>query len=840
MKKKMTTLLLAIMIILSNFVPYVVVAKEAHETISDSAIVSGVTDNNNGKSKLGITFEKKVAEKSVNPKLNKNGTFEAKEAGQVDTDLKRYGLLGIAKYFHIFANKAKLTADTAGNLAVGDLDAQSNFGTRIKEGKLNTDISYIQNAGYIQSSSFVSSNENRKNKAVFGEKVNLTLVDNGNKVAANGNKLDHLTKDEIYQDKNGSKYIDFEKEFQLLKESSDKLASNLQTDGVEKNFNDENNRYFDVSKVKSSKLGTAVLTKTDEDGKPLDNVEFALYKKGENKPISKHKTSNGKIIVNNLEKGDYYFKEISTLQGYILNTNNHNFSITDKNIGSPKTIYLDLTKEELEKDRPITIKGIKKNGPNIVINVDTKNAQTINIGAEIKLQYTDGTDRNNHETEDFSDAKVLWNFKNRAINQVININRARFQGSILAVGNTINVGQNVDGCIIADTVNIIGGESHRWDFQEEYESEKENVELTVVNKKQPEEIEKISISVEKKWVGKIGDSVTVQLKAEGSETILQEYELKKSEGWKHTFTGLRKYAADGSPIKYKVEEKDVPQGYTVHYETDPTGTLIIKNVQDKIKVKVTKAWEDVTGEHPTIKLQLLKNGQNEGSPIELTNGTTTHTWTDLDKMDSQGNEYIYTVKEVGEMANSIQLEGDWYKVTYGGNIQNGLTVTNKKFPSWTPMIPPTRTIKVTKEWKDSSGNNLSEAPIEKIKVELYKDGNPTGKKLELTKDNNWSGEFKNLAVGNGLGSTDYYKYTVKEVGEDGNAIKFDGKQYKVVYGGSMKEGFTITNEKEAPPTPPNKTVPKTEDRTNPFLYAWLMFVSGSLLVLLGIRKRQQQ
>ncbi|QRG87364.1 hypothetical protein [Bulleidia sp. zg-1006] len=56
----------------------------------------------------------------------------------------------------------------------------------------------------------------------------------------------------------------------------------------------------------------------------------------------------------------------------------------------------------------------------------------------------------------------------------------------------------------------------------------------------------------------------------------------------------------------------------------------------------------------------------------------------------------------------------------------------------------------------------------------------------------------------------------------------------------MKDGFTITNEKEAPPTPPNKTVPKTEDRTNLFLYAWLMFVSGSLLVLLGIRKRQQQ
>ncbi|NLY87108.1 MAG: choice-of-anchor A family protein [Clostridiales bacterium] len=98
------------------------------------------------------------------------------------------------------------------------------------------------------------------------------------------------------------------------------------------------------------------------------------------------------------------------------------------------------------------------------------------------MQYTDGTDRSNHETEDFSDAVVLWNFKNRASNQVININRARFQGSILAVGNTVEVGQNVDGCIIADTVNITGGESHRWDFQEKNGNNGKPAELTMVNK----------------------------------------------------------------------------------------------------------------------------------------------------------------------------------------------------------------------------------------------------------------------------------------------------------------------------------------------------------------------
>ncbi|TFF63682.1 Cna B-type domain-containing protein, partial [Helcococcus ovis] len=72
---------------------------------------------------------------------------------------------------------------------------------------------------------------------------------------------------------------------------------------------------------------------------------------------------------------------------------------------------------------------------------------------------------------------------------------------------------------------------------------------------------------------------------------------------------------------------------------------------------------------------------------------------------------------------------------------------------------PTRNIKVTKNWKLLT----AEKPVDKIEVELYKDGVATGKKLVLTKDNNWIGEFKNLEVANGLGNINYHKYTVKEV-----------------------------------------------------------------------------
>ena len=69
----------------------------------------------------------------------------------------------------------------------------------------------------------------------------------------------------------------------------------------------------------------------------------------------------------------------------------------------------------------------------------------------------------------------------------------------------------------------------------------------------------------------------------------------------------------------------------------------------------------------------------------------------------------------------------------------------------------------------------------------------------------------------------------------------------------MRDGLTITNEKETPPAPPtppntekpkvpntstNNSLPKTGDGANLSLYAWLMFASGSLLILLGIRKRK--
>ena len=147
---------------------------------------------------------------------------------------------------------------------------------------------------------------------------------------------------------------------------------------------------------------------------------------------------------------------------------------------------------------------------------------------------------------------------------------------------------------------------------------------------------KTNITVEKRWIGEAGSSVTAILKADGTEVA--RHELTAATSWKHTFENLRKYQpGTDKEIVYTVEEETVPQGYTVSYETDPTGILVIKNAQDKTEVKVTKAWEDKDdqdGKRPaSVTIKLLADGEEvSGKTLTLTEANNwIGTFTDLVK-----------------------------------------------------------------------------------------------------------------------------------------------------------------------------------------------------------------
>ncbi|HEL0567328.1 TPA: Cna B-type domain-containing protein [Streptococcus equi subsp. zooepidemicus] len=272
-----------------------------------------------------------------------------------------------------------------------------------------------------------------------------------------------------------------------------------------------------------------------------------------------------------------------------------------------------------------------------------------------------------------------------------------------------------------------------------------------------------------------------------------------------------------------------------------------------IEVTVEKIWKNENGdiEKDNAKLPekievMLMNGDKEVAKKELNkNNNWKEVFKDLPRYEKDKGEIKYTIKEVSVKGYKTQITGD---------MDKGFVITNTKEKAWIPLELATRNIKVTKNWQNADGQNLN-APVEKIEVELYKDGAATGKKLELSKNNNWSGTFEKLAVSEKPDSKPY-EYTIKEVGETGNSIKFDGKLYEVSYKGSMKDGFTIVNKENLPqiplkPTPPDKpnkpdvpktntpkNLPKTGDSSNIVVYAGVMILSAGILLFMTSKRRK--
>lgn len=354
-------------------------------------------------------------------------------------------------------------------------------------------------------------------------------------------------------------------------------------------------------------------------------------------------------------------------------------------------------------------------------------------------------------------------------------------------------------------------------------------------------IKKEDIKVEKIWQdkdGKVIDAPTgkieVELYKDGQATG-KKLELDKSNNWKAEFKNLE--LEDKSDI-YTIKEVGEKDGsikfgdkwYDVSYTRTKEDGFKITNKEPspltpldppKTDVKVEKIWQDKDGKEISasvekIEVELYKDGKATGEKKELNKANNWKAeFKDLDVVEKTDSEkaYEYTVKEVGEKDGNITIGDSKYKVNYNGSMEEGFKITNKLEETsspWTPITPSKEDIKVEKIWQGKDGKEIS-APVDKIEVELYRDGKATGKMLELNKANNWSGEFKDLDVVEKLDSKEAYKYSVKEVGEETGSIKFNGNWYKVNYSGSMKDGFTITNKEEpkTPPTPPTPSEPDT-------------------------------
>ena len=163
------------------------------------------------------------------------------------------------------------------------------------------------------------------------------------------------------------------------------------------------------------------------------------------------------------QKSDSYINTAQT-EGVSVDFSDMNKQVIDVSKANKTSgyIYVDVDYSKLNGPQPITIKGLSSqiNGTNVIINVN--NAPTnSSTQTQINYVYDNGQLVSGNSENHVLPNHVVWNFGSKI--EQVNVSSGRLLGSILAPSATVNAGVNIDGNIVANNVNISGGESHRWD-----------------------------------------------------------------------------------------------------------------------------------------------------------------------------------------------------------------------------------------------------------------------------------------------------------------------------------------------------------------------------------------
>ena len=336
--------------------------------------------------------------------------------------------------------------------------------------------------------------------------------------------------------------------------------------------------------------------------------------------------------------------------------------------------------------------------------------------------------------------------------------------------------------------------------------------------------EKTKYTVTKEWSDPANHpgSVKIQLKQDG-EAYGEKVTLDATNNWSHEYTNLPKYKKDGSKYKYSVEEDAVPgygsaQSELKDNDGNVIGTKITNTFKDeKTTYEVEKKWSGVDADKTpdSVEVELTKDGNDTGTKATLTReGSWKYTFTGLDKYKKDGTLYEYGVKELTKF--------DGYTSEVKDNV-----ITNTFKDEKT-------TYEVEKKWP---GVDADKTP-DSVEVELTKDGNDTGTKATLTRDNGWKYKFTGLDKYNKKDGK-LYRYGVKEL------TKFDGYTSEVkdnVITNTFKdEKTTYEVEKKWPgvdadKTPDSVEVELTKDGSDTGIKATLTREGGWKYTFTGLDK----
>ncbi|WP_151409188.1 Cna B-type domain-containing protein [Anaerococcus sp. Marseille-P9784] len=306
--------------------------------------------------------------------------------------------------------------------------------------------------------------------------------------------------------------------------------------------------------------------------------------------------------------------------------------------------------------------------------------------------------------------------------------------------------------------------------------------------------------------------------------------------------GVKEFADKTVLVKKGTKEKDLPgkpetkakEGYKdlkwtadpaidetngIQVNTTVSASAVVDNDYAKIDFTVNKSWQDEVNDMPTMNFTLYRKiagGEEEkvdGVEVkEITQETTSATWKELPKTDSNGHEYIYSVKETFKDTSDVRNDNWILGEMEADESENSITNRLKTIPGEveTPSEENNRLGKltITKKIESkplTSAMSMAKAPAAPLEftfklIDPYGDVVKVDGKDTFTLKAGETKEFENLFYGD---------YTVEEIDAKGltpfvkvgESAEKKSSTAKVTLTMTNKEGTVLFTNKNVIPDP---------------------------------------
>ncbi|KYG29573.1 Cna B-type domain-containing protein [Alkalihalobacillus trypoxylicola] len=279
---------------------------------------------------------------------------------------------------------------------------------------------------------------------------------------------------------------------------------------------------------------------------------------------------------------------------------------------------------------------------------------------------------------------------------------------------------------------------------ENYESviTRDENSFTVTNTYIPE---LITFDVEKNWIGKRADSVTLSLMLDGDE--VESVTLTEGNDWHASFSPVDKTDKYLNDLEYTLVEEDMTSYASTIVREDLTFEVTNTYIPDQVIFNVEKIWKGSSEDSVTVILML---GDDEIETLTLNEANDWQaSFQPVDETDIDGNELEYELieEQIDGYKNEISKIDNTYTVT---NIRTGET-----------------SVPVTKSWLDDESADRPES----ITVHLLQNGDRFDE-AEITEIGNWQYTFDELEAYDEEGQA--YTYTIEEEPVQGYETTING------------------------------------------------------------------